>query len=180
MRVTLLALCLATASLVLSACSSSPLDAERFQALLSPGDVADALGVVVDDGEALDAGQLLDLEANAVDAYAVEQRFGITYASSEDRGVALHIWAFRTDRHARERLNAMVYRDGLSPTEERVGSRSAEGLGSDGASTGQAQWAVLAFQKRRLTVVLQASAPAGAEGYQGALRELAALVDDRL
>lgn len=180
MRSKLLVICLAATALGLSACSSEPLDDARFQALLSPNEVADALGMEVGDGEALDAGQLLALEANAVDAYAVEQRFGITFVASDGRGFALHVWAFRTDRHARERLDDMAYRDLLSPTDVQVGSRSAEGLTAGGGATGSTPSAVLGVQKRRYVAVLQVFASTDIEAYQGGLRELAALVNDRL
>ena len=181
-KLTLVAMATAVA-LLLAGCSVEPLTEERFRTLLSEQEAHEAIGlhtaketVFLDIAEVVreeERGEILGLVDRYAMSFVTETGFGT---------VSLVIWDLATDRHARERLEVLVERSGLTDTAERVGNRSVEGAIGGGDDPSLAVSIEVSFVRGRRVVSLYTTAELQSDPspYQDGLRELARLVHDRL
>ena len=170
-------------ALLIAACTAEPLDEGRFKTLLSEQEAHAAIGLhTARETQFLDISEAVrEKEREAI--LGLVDRRGVTFVTETGFGtVALDVWEFATDRHAREWLEVLIERGGLTPTATQVGYRSAEGVVGGGDSASLAVSLEVSFTAGRRVVSLHTSADPHADltPYRDGLRQLAELVDGRL
>ncbi len=178
-----LAVALATLAVLIAACTTEPLNEERFRTLLSAQEAHEAIGLhIADETHFLDISEVVREEERGKILGLVD-RYAMSFVTEGGLGtVSLEVWEFATDRHARERLEVLIARSGLTATDRQVGYRSVEGAIGGGHSASLTVAIEVSFTRGRRVVSLYTSADLQADliPYRDGLLELAELVDARL